>query len=84
VEELKKFDRRLLDNVGKMKRVILFQCKKDEVGFYRDGHYDYWKDHLPNPKKIVLFEEGSHSFKGLKKFVIADAIAWFKKYLPVK
>jgi uncharacterized protein len=84
IDELKKYDKKVLENIPKMKPVIFFQSTKDEAVSVSMGHYDYWKRMLPEPRKLVLIEGGNHSYKGHKKFVIAESIKWFKKYLPVK
>jgi len=82
--ELKRYDAPLQKNMKRMKPVIFFQSTEDETVLLSEGHYDYWKRELPNPKKLVVIQGGNHSYKGHKKFVIAESIKWFKKYLPVK
>jgi len=82
IGEMKKFDNSILSNAAKMKHVILFQSTKDEACTMKEGHFDYWKAHLPEPKKMVLIEGGNHSYKGHKRFVINESIKWLKKYLP--
>jgi dienelactone hydrolase len=81
VEELKKYDRQLLDNAKKMKNVILFQSTADETVLVNEGHFDYWKENLPEPKKMVLVKGGNHSFKGHKKYVINESIKWLDRFL---
>ena len=83
ITELKKFDQPLIRGMGKMKPSILFWSTKDEASPMSEGHFDLWKNRLPQPKKVVVIEGGNHSFKGYKKYVIGEAIKWFKKYLPV-
>lgn len=82
--ELRQYDAPLLKNIKKMKPVIFFQSTQDETVSIKDGHFDYWKKNLPNPKKLVLIEGGNHSYKGHKRFVIKESIKWLKKYLPIK
>lgn len=84
IPEIKRYDKILLKNAKKMKPVIFFQSTADEAVQVAEGHYDLWKKHLPNPKKMVLVKGGNHSFKGRKKFVIKESIKWLKKHLPVK
>jgi alpha/beta superfamily hydrolase len=82
--ELKKYDPILLKNVPKLKPVIYFQSTKDEAVLVSDGHYDYYRKNLPQPRKIVLIKGGNHSFKGHKRFVINETVKWFKRYLKQK
>lgn len=82
VQELKRFDVPLLRHASKMRRVILFQSTKDEACTMHEGHFDFWKKILPQPRKLVLIEGGNHSYKGHKRFVIEGALQWFRKYLP--
>ena len=81
VEELKKYDQQLLNNAKKMKNVILFQSTADETVLISEGHFDYWKENLPDPKKMVLVNGGNHSFKGHKKYVINESIKWLDRFL---
>ncbi|HYV33505.1 MAG TPA: alpha/beta hydrolase [Candidatus Limnocylindria bacterium] len=81
ISEIKKFEPLIFKNAPKLKRVILFQSTKDEASPLEEGHFDYYKKHLPNPKKMVLIEGGNHSYKGHKKFVIRETVKWMKKYL---
>ena len=81
IREIKKFEPRLAPNIPKMKRVIIFQSTKDEAIPMSEGHFDYWKSHLPEPKKAVVIHGGNHSYKGHKKAVIEESVRWFKKYL---
>lgn len=83
LKELKKFDKVLLENVKKIKPVILFQSTKDEAVALSEGHYDYCKINLPSPNKLVLIDGSNHSYKGYKDFVINESIGWFNKYLPL-
>lgn len=83
IAEVKRYDKVLLRNASKMKPVIFFQSTGDEAVQVTEGHYDFWKKNLPNPKKIVLIEGGNHSYKGHKRFVINQGIKWLKKYLPI-
>ncbi len=84
IEEIKQYDNLLLKNIKKIKPVIYFQSTEDEAVKMEDGHFDYWKKNLPNPKKMVLIKGGNHSFKGRKEYVINESIEWFKKYLPTR
>lgn len=84
IDEIKKFDKPLLDNIPKMKNVAFFQSEKDEAVPVADGHFDYYKKHLPEPREVHYYKGGNHSFKGFKRVVIADALKWFKKKLLVK
>lgn len=81
VDEIKSFEPRLYKNAPKMKNVAIFQSTKDEACTMEEGHFDYWKKHLPNPRKLVLIEGGNHSYKGHKAFVISESIKWFNKFL---
>lgn len=81
IGELKQYDKKLLQNIKKMKHIIFFQSTEDEAVPLSEGHFDYWKANLPQPRKIVLIEGGNHSFKGHKGYVIKESIKWFKKYL---
>lgn len=83
-DELKKYDKPLLKNIAKMKTVALFQSRQDEAVPVEEGHFDYWAKHLPKPKSLVLVDSTNHSFAGKKKLVIAQAVGWFRKYLPDK
>lgn len=83
-EEMKKYDKPFQRNIKKMKPVIFFQSTKDEAVLLSEGHYDFWKRELSNPRKLILIKGGNHSYKGHKKFVIEESIKWFKKYLPIK
>lgn len=84
VNEMRKFDRLLLQNMKHIKPVIFFQSTKDEAVRIDEGHFEYWKVTLPRPKKIILIQGGNHSYKGYKRFVIHETLGWFKRYLPVK
>ena len=64
-----------------MKNVILFQSTADETVLISEGHFDYWKENLPEPKKMVLVNGGNHSFKGHKKYVINESIKWLDRFL---
>lgn len=81
IQDLKKYDKLLLRNISKIKPVIFFQSTKDEAVPIAEGHYDYWREHLPNPKKMVLIKGGNHSYRGYKRYVIDTGIKWLKKYL---
>jgi alpha/beta superfamily hydrolase len=81
--EIKSYDRNLINNIPKMKPVILFQSTKDEACTLEQGHYYYFQKHLPKPNKFVLINGGNHSYKGHKRYVISESVKWFKKYLPV-
>ncbi len=83
VEELKKFDKIILENIPKMKNVAFFQSEQDEAVPVAEGHFDYFKKHLPEPREIHYYKGGNHSFKGFKRVVVADALRWFNKKLPV-
>lgn len=83
VEELKRYDEPLLKNGKKIKLAILFQSTADEAVLMSEGHFDYWKKHLPKPRKLVLIQGGNHSYKGHKRYVIQETIKWFKKYMPI-
>ncbi len=83
MDEIKKFDKPLVDNVSLMKNVAIFQSEEDEAVLVADGHFDYLKKYLPEPKEIHYYKKGNHSFKGFKRIVISDALKWFKKKLPV-
>lgn len=78
-----RYDSILLTNAKKMKCVAFFQSTMDEAITLADGHFDYWKKFLPEPRKIILVDGGNHSFKGYKNFVISESKKWFKKYLPI-
>lgn len=82
IDELKKYDKIILEKGKTLKNCIVFQSTEDEVVKYKDGHFDYWKKHLSKPNKMVLIKGGNHSFKGRKKEVIKGSIDWFKKFLP--
>ena len=64
-----------------MKNVILFQSTADETVLLKEGHFDYWKENFPKPKKMVLVKGGNHSFKGHKKYVINESIKWLDRFL---
>lgn len=81
LSEIKKFEPLIYKNAPKMKRIAIFQSAKDEACNIEEGHFDYWRKHLPEPRKLVLIEGGSHSYKGHKQFVINESIKWLKKYL---
>lgn len=81
IDDIKKYDNLLLENIKKMTDVIYFQSIQDETGNLVNGDYDYWKENLPKPKKMVLVNAKSHSYNGNKKLVIEESIKWFNKYL---
>ena len=83
IDDLKQYDAALLRNVRKIKRVIYFQSTKDEAVTIAEGHFDYLKKYLPQPRKIVLIDGGNHSYKGHKRFVVTQSLRWFKKFLPL-
>lgn len=83
IKEIEKFDDLILKNASRMKNVAFFQSEKDEAVRVIDGHFDYWKAHLPEPREIHYYKGGNHSFKGFKKIVIAAGVKWFKKWLPI-
>lgn len=84
VRELKKFDKPLQVNGAKLKRVMYLQSLNDEASPLSEGHFDYWKKHLPAPREMILINATNHSFGRKKREVIAHAVRWFKKYLPIE
>lgn len=84
IKEIKKYDNMILKNASRMKNVAFFQSEKDEAVRVIDGHFAYWKSHLPEPREIHYYKGGNHSFKGFKRKVISAGLKWFKKKLPVK
>ena len=84
MSDLKRYDKPLLSGIKKMKPSILVWSTKDEASPMSEGHFDYWKDHLPQPKKILIIHGGNHSFKGFKQLVVNETVKWFKKNLPLE
>jgi len=84
ISELKKFDKPLQKNGAKLKRVMYLQSLHDEASPLSEGHFDYWKKHLPEPREMRLIDATNHSFGRKKREVISHGVRWFKKYLPVK
>lgn len=81
LDEIRGYDKQVLDNIPKLKNVAFFQSTEDEAVTIAQGHFDYYKKYLSKPNKLYLIEGGNHSYKGHKKFVIDESIKWFKKTL---
>lgn len=81
IDDVKKFDKPLLQAIKKISPVAFFQSTEDEAVKMSDGHFDYWKKNLRGPRKIYIIKGGNHSYKGHKRFVIDESLKWFKKFL---